>query len=156
MISITNRTRSIKVSEEKIRADAQAMLEVLKYGDCDLGILLTTNKTIRTYNREYRHKDKATDILSFPFHPELKAGERITFHSDDDKNLGDLIISLEYVVGKAPEWGRTFDEHMTALLAHGISHLLGYDHIIDKDYDAMHKVEKKLLKVVMPDFVLEK
>jgi rRNA maturation RNase YbeY len=156
MISIANRTRSIKVSEKKLRADAQAMLEVLKYGDYDLGILLTTNNSIRTYNREYRHKDKATDILSFPFHPDLIAGERIVIQSDDDKNLGDLIISLEYVAAKAPEWGRTFDEHMTALLAHGISHLLGYDHIIDKDYEAMHKVEKKLLKVVMPDFVLEK
>lgn len=156
MITITNRIRSIKVSENKLRAQAQAMLEVLKYGDCDLGILLTTDKTIRTYNKQYRHKDKPTDILSFPFHPELKAGERIVFHSEDDKNLGDLIISLEYVARKAPEWERSFDEHMTALLAHGISHLLGYDHITDEQYDEMHKVEKKLLKKVMPHFVLKK
>lgn len=156
MITITNKTRTLKVSEKKLRAQALAMLEALKYEDCDLGILLTTDRTIRTYNRDYRHKDKPTDILSFPFHPELKAGERIIFYSEDDKNLGDLIISLEYVARTAHKWDRTFDEHMTALLAHGISHLLGYDHITDEQYDEMHKVEKKLLKKVMPGFVLEK
>ena len=74
----------------------------------------------------------------------------------EDKNLGDLIISLEYVQKDAPKtWDRTFDDHMIALIAHGIAHLLGYDHIIDKDFAVMLKVEKKLLASVVLDKLLE-
>ncbi len=121
------------------------MLAALNYDDFDLGIWLTTDQTIRHYNKEYRHKDKPTDILSFPYHPELKPGERITVKSDDDKNLGDLIISLQYVVKDAPNWGHSFTERMDILLAHGIAHVLGYDHETEAEYAVMQRVEKKLL-----------
>jgi len=149
MILINNRQRKIKINSKDLHAKAAKMLEVLGYQDFDLGILLTTNASIHKLNKTYRHKDKPTDILSFPYHPELKAGEKIKVQSPDDKNLGDLIISLEYVQKEAHKtWNRTFDDHLTALLAHGIAHLLGYDHILDKDYAVMQKVEKKLLEAV--------
>jgi len=157
MILINNRQRKIKVNSKDLQAKAEKMLAVLGYKDFDLGILLTTNKSIHTFNKTYRHKDKPTDILSFPYHPELKAGEKITIASPDDKNLGDLIISLEYVQKDAKKtWSRTFDDHLIALLAHGIAHLLGYDHIIDKDYIVMLKIEKKLLASVGLDRLLNK
>ncbi len=122
------------------------MMAKLGYGDFDLGMLLTTNASIRFYNRDFRNQDKPTDILSFPYHTELIAGQRIKVRAPEDKNLGDIIISLEYVAKKALEWNRTFEEHMVVLLAHGIAHLLNYDHITDEDYVIMQKVEKKLLK----------
>lgn len=147
MISIKNNTRTIKFDSAQFAQDAQQVLDALKYHDFDLGILLTTNKTIRQYNKNYRQKDKATDILSFPYHPDLQAGKRITVRSEDDKNLGDIIIALEYVQKDAPNWGHTFEHRMRVLLVHGICHLLGYDHIEDADYEVMRKKEAQLLAI---------
>ena len=102
------------------------------YADFDLGIWLTSNKMIRKYNKQYRDKDKPTDVLSFPYHHELKAGEQIKVKTEEDKNLGDLIIAPEYVMHDLPKWETTFEKHLQRLLVHGICHLLGYDHIKDE------------------------
>jgi len=148
MIAIRNTQRNIKINQKHIEQQAQAMLAALNYADFDLGIWFTTNKTIQHYNKTYRNKDKPTDILSFPFHPTLKPGQRIKITSPEDKNLGDLIISLEFVKKDAPiRWNRSFDEHLKILLAHGIAHLLGYDHETDEEFAIMQKVEKKLLTI---------
>lgn len=146
MILVTNRQRKIHVDVAHITKVLEAMIKAVGYSGFDVGLLLTTNKSIRVYNREFRNKDKPTDILSFPFHTELKAREKITAASDEEKNLGDIIISLEYVQKKAVDFDRSFDEHLIALLAHGIAHLLNYDHHTDEEFAAMHKVETTLLK----------
>ncbi len=148
MINIKNRQRKIKVDLIKLKKDSQKILDNLNYSDFDLGILLTTNKTIQKYNKDYRKKDKPTDILSFPFHPTLKPDERIKIKNEEDKNLGDLIISLENVQNAARQLNENFYEHLRMLLVHGILHLLGHDHIKDKDYELMHKEEKKILKIL--------
>ncbi|MCX5922753.1 MAG: rRNA maturation RNase YbeY [Candidatus Dependentiae bacterium] len=146
MIALKNSVRKIKINEKKLIAQAEKILYILKYTDFDLGILLTTNKTIRTYNKQYRGKDKPTDILSFSYHPDLKAGQRIKPKTEEDKNLGDLIISLEYVQKDAQKWEQTFEQRMQILLVHGICHLLGYDHEKDEEYEVMHKKEQEILK----------
>jgi probable rRNA maturation factor len=148
MILIKNSQRKIKIDTARLQSDAQKCLDALNYSDFDLGIWLTTNKTIHFYNKTYRHKDKPTDILSFPAHPELKAGQRIKATSADDKGLGDLIISLEYVQKEAKKLGVTFEQRMQRLLVHGICHLLGYDHIEDADYKVMLQKEMSLLKML--------
>lgn len=146
MIHIKNSQRNISINVHQIKSDAQKLLELLKYKDFDLGIWITTNKTIRYYNKTYRHKDKPTDILSFPFHPELKAGQRIRVNSEDDKNLGDIIISAEYVFKQLQKTGESLDDRLQILLVHGICHLLGYDHITDEQFAHMQQKEKLLLK----------
>lgn len=146
MIQIQNKVKSVPCNTVQLKRDAQRILEILRYPEFDLGILLTTNKTIRHYNKTYRHKDKPTDVLSFPYYPELNAGDRIKAHTDEEKNLGDIIISLEYVQKDAPKWGHTFDQRMRVLLVHGICHLLGYDHIKDEDYKVMKRKESAILK----------
>ena len=146
MITIKNSQRSIPINKTSIAKDARTILDVLGYSDFDLGIWITTNKTIRYYNKTYRHQDKPTDILSFSFHPDLKPGQRIMPTTDDDKNLGDLIISAEYVQKDAKKLGVSLDHRMKVLLVHGICHLLGYDHENDKDYDIMKEKEEALLK----------
>ncbi len=146
MILIKNTQRTIPVNVVALKNDTHKILELLDYADFDLGIWLTTNKTIAQYNKTYRHKDKPTDILSFPAYPELKAGQRIKTTTDDEKNLGDLIISLEYVQQAAKKLGVTFEERLQRLLVHGICHLLGYDHIEDADYKVMLKKETELLR----------
>lgn len=146
MITIKNSQRKIKINIAQLKRDAQIILDALNYSDFDLGIWLTTNKAIQKYNREYRDKDKPTDVLSFPYHPDLKAGKRITAKSEDDKNLGDLILAPEYIAHDLPKWSTTFEKHLQRLLVHGICHLLGYDHIKDEDYKVMNRKETMLLK----------
>jgi rRNA maturation RNase YbeY len=148
MITLTNKIRKIKINERKLKADATSILKALGYPDFDLGILITNNKTIREYNRDFRKKDKPTDVLSFPFYPSLKAGERIKATSPDGKNLGDLIFSLEYIKKAAVEWDQSLEERLQVLLVHGICHLLGYDHIEDEDYKVMQAQENKILKLL--------
>ena len=75
MILIKNSQRKIKINQKRLKSNAQKILDVLGYGDYDLGIWLTTNKTIQKYNKTYRDKNKPTNILSFPYYPNLKPGE---------------------------------------------------------------------------------
>lgn len=146
MILIKNRQKKIAIDVATLQHDAQRILDCLKYPDFDLGILITTNATIRKYNRDYRQKDKPTDILSFPAHPALVAGKRIRVRSEDDKNLGDLIISARYVAQAAHKLNVAFEERLQILLVHGVCHLLGYDHIQDADWRRMRAKEAFLLK----------
>lgn len=148
MIRIRNTQRKIKIDTNMLKHDAQKILDALGYSDFDLGIWLASNRTIQSYNKQYRQQDKPTDILSFSYHPTLKAGQKISVQSEEDKNLGDLIIAPDYVVNDLPRWNATFEKHMQHLLVHGICHLLGYDHIADEDYKIMHKKELQLLKKI--------
>jgi rRNA maturation RNase YbeY len=145
MITISNTQRKIAINITKFRAAAKAMLSELGYTNFDLGILFCGTKKMQQYNATYRHKDKVTDVLSFPFHPDLKPGERIMPSSRDEANLGDIILCPAVIEKKRHEWNRTFDHHCTVLIAHGIAHLLGHDHEDDADYARMQEVEHKLL-----------
>ena len=149
MIVIKNTQRKIVINTKQLKKDAQTILRILHYDDFDLGILLTNNSTIQKYNREYRHKDKPTDVLSFSYHPTLKAGKRIKPTTEEDYNLGDLVISAEYVQQAARELGISFHQRLQVLLVHGICHLLGYNHERDADYRVMHRKEKAILKKLL-------
>jgi len=145
MITIKNRQRKYAFDTQTYQKNAQKALDLLGYSDFDLYILLTTNTTIQSYNRDYRSKDKATDILSFPFH-HIAPGTKIVPEADEDKNLGDIIISMEYVAQDAKKHGVTLEQRMYRLLVHGITHLLGYDHETEAEYKEMYSLETKLMK----------
>lgn len=145
MITIYNRQRKVFVDIARMEADAECILDRLGYNDFELSIVITNDATIRRYNKTYRSFDKPTDILSFPFYTELRAGERIVPVSEEERILGDLIISAPYVVRDAERYGVSFEERMRVLLVHGIFHLLGYDHITDADYEEMHAQEEEML-----------
>lgn len=146
MINIRQTQRTIKFQTNTFQKKAEFIIKELGYQDFELGIWLTTNKTIQKYNHLYRNKNQATDVLSFPYHTELKAGQKIKILQDEDKNLGDLIISVPYVFENKKELPGDFTARMDRLLVHGICHLLGYDHIKDNDYKKMITLENKLLK----------
>ena len=149
MITIKNSQRKVKVDTKQLEKQARIILDALEYPDYDLGILLITPDKIHELNRKYRRKNKPTDILSFPYHSNIKAGQRIKACYEEDNNLGDLVISPEYVVNDLPRWEQTFEQRLKVLLVHGICHLLGYDHIKDEDYKIMKKIEDKLLKLLL-------
>ncbi len=145
-VTIINRQRSIPISTKEMQHLIQEILSLTYYADFSVGVLITTNKTIRTYNREYRHKDKPTDILSFRFHHRIEAGKRLKVASDEEKNLGDLILSLEYIKKDAIKRGISLQERLKILLVHGICHLIGYDHETDADWRSMRAKEASILK----------
>lgn len=147
MILVKNTQRKIAINTNTFVTKARRMLAALGYSGYTVNIWLTTNATIRKFNKQYRKKDKATDILSFPYH-QLQPGEKIKPESPEEENLGDIMISLEYVQKDAPKWDQTFKQRMDVLLAHGIAHLLGYDHKTEEEYKVMNKLEKKLLKTI--------
>ncbi|HXW86515.1 MAG TPA: rRNA maturation RNase YbeY [Candidatus Bathyarchaeia archaeon] len=146
MITIHNTQRRVFVDVDTLQTEVQRMLDLLEYADFDLGILLASEQKMRSYNKQYRGKDVPTDILSFAYHPQLKAGERIVPETDDDKNLGDLILAPTYIQKHAHEWHQTFDERIHVLIVHGICHLLGYDHESDADFELMEKKEQWIVK----------
>jgi len=148
MILVKNNIKKIRVSDSVVQKKLQKILHSQGYDDFDVSVWFTTNTTIRSYNKKFRKKDAATDILSFPYHSELKPGNEIIVKSEEDKNLGDIIISLEFAKKNAKEWDVSFSKIIDILLVHGISHLLGYDHKTEKDHEIMRAYEQKLLQIV--------
>jgi probable rRNA maturation factor len=164
MIYLRNTQRSIKINTAQLKKDVQTFLTALGYEDFDIGIWITTDATIQKYNREYRQKDKPTDILSFPYHPPASflddsgvinpaaffknAPRQSSFgtSAEEDAQLGDLIISAAYVKKDAARLGISFERRMRRLLVHGICHLLGYDHMKDSEYKVMLAKERQLLE----------
>lgn len=145
MIIIKNRQKRVFVDQQWLTATAEQILTAAGYEGWGLGVWITTNRTIRAYNARYRHKNRPTDILSFPFYPDLKPGKRPKVLDEDGDYLGDIIISAERVVLDARELGVSFDARMQVLLVHGVCHLLGYDHETDAQYRVMQKRERELL-----------
>lgn len=101
-----------------------------------LSILLTDNDTMQNLNRQFRDKDKPTNVLSFPSSDSLFT---------DQHSLGDLAFAFDVIQDEARKDGKTFLNHMTHLTIHGILHLLGYDHITDDEAETMEKLEIDLL-----------
>lgn len=109
----------------------------------DLDLSLVGNPTIRRLNREFRNKDKATDVLSFPLHEKKEARKGGVF-------LGDIVISLPQTRKQAKERGVKLEEELLFLVIHGSLHLLGYDHEkSEKEAKVMQKMEQKILGKVL-------
>ncbi len=97
------------------------MLRALGRQDAELSILLCDDSVIHALNRAYRGRDRPTDVLAFA----MREGEG---GSVSDHVLGDVVISIDTARSQAHGGGRTIAEEVTTLLAHGLLHLLGYDH----------------------------
>lgn len=98
-----------------------AMLRALELPDAEVSVLLTDDREIRVLNRDYRGVDKPTDVLSFS----MREGEGARFAGD---MLGDLVISVQTCARQARTAKRPLLDEATMLLAHGLLHLLGWDH----------------------------
>ena len=100
--------------------------------DCEVSIILTSDKKIRQLNKKYRNIDKPTNVLSF--------------ETGDDYLLGDIFISFETVEKQAREENKSFEDHTTHLVIHGLLHLMGFDHIEEKQAQEMENLEVLNLK----------
>lgn len=111
----------------------------------EVAIRLTSDEEVRTLNRQYRGKDKPTNVLSFPMvQPDLL--DTVTQNSDDGEVLlGDIVLAHGVCAAEADERGIGIAEHATHLIVHGCLHLLGHDHMGDAEAEAMEAIEREAL-----------
>lgn len=100
------------------------------------------DNTIREINRTYRNKDKATDVITFA----LFADDENAIIINDTANLGEIIISTQTLVNQAAENNNTIEKELYTLITHGILHLLGFDHLTQKDYDFVVGIQEAVIK----------
>ena len=114
---------------------AQALRQ--RSADSELTIRLVDEAEGRELNNTWRHKDYATNVLSFP----ADVPEGLL----DIPLLGDLVICVPVVEREAAEQGKSLEAHWAHLVIHGCLHLLGYDHIDDAEAEEMESLEQNLL-----------
>ena len=112
------------ISSARVRKQAAQMLAALRLPRAELSVLLCDDATIHALNRDYRHKDRPTDVLAFA----MREGEGAEHAHGAHGLLGDVIVSIETAARQATAHGRSLDAEVTMLLAHGLLHLLGFDH----------------------------
>ena len=95
--------------------------------------MLSNNKNIKKLNKHFRNKNKSTDILSFPFNKKIKFSKNMY--------LGDIIISYNYLNKPKSQDLELFKQKTIKIFIHGFLHLLGFDHIKNKDYFKMLREE---------------
>ncbi len=104
----------------------------------DVSLLFTNDAAVQILNRDWRGKDKPTNVLSFP------AGDSPV--ETEVEFLGDIALAFETIAREAVDEGKTFDHHVTHLLVHGFLHLCGYDHETgDNDAEEMETLERAIL-----------
>jgi probable rRNA maturation factor len=110
----------------------------------EVSVRLTDDVELQRLNRDYRGKDRPTNVLSFPM---LAPDElsRWLAAGETDLLLGDLALAHETVVREAEARAITVEDHVTHLLVHGALHLLGHDHLDDATADAMEALETRIL-----------
>ena len=125
---------------------AIAATKLAKY-DCQwsMAVVLADDAFIKKLNRDYRGKNKATNVLSFPSEPDIERNAK-TFSRQGEYELGDIILAYETILREATEQKKSFTHHARHLLVHGTLHLLGYDHMEQAQAQAMEKLEIKILK----------
>ena len=104
-------------------------------------LLLSNNKCIKKLNKNFRNKNKPTDILSFPLAKKTLISKK--------SYIGDVIISYNFMNETKSQNIKNFKEKVVETFIHGYLHLLGFDHIKDKDYKRMVGEEEKIYKSVI-------
>jgi len=145
---IVNRQRRVRVSIQALDKFLRSVLRRLRLPADGLTICFVGNAEMARWNRRYRGKKRATDVLSFPADsarwPERNGQGRGKARADFSVGdyLGDIAIAPVVAQENARRFGRSFDEEMRILILHGVLHLMGYDH--ETDSGQMERLERRL------------
>ena len=127
-------TAAAPEAERLVRAAAQATLDAHEdVAGASIAILLTDDASVQALNRDFLGKDYPTNVLSFPA------------PSNPDDQIGDIALAFGVCVREAGEQGKALGDHLQHLVAHGVLHLLGYDHQGDDEAEAMEALEREIL-----------
>ena len=143
---ILNRQHRVRVPLAKLDSFLARAGKALRLREESFAVCLVTNAQIAQWNRSYRGKTGATDVLSFPA-KSAREPRRKNFQSNrrqpiDGNYLGDIAIAPAVARRNARRFGRTFEQEMRILVLHGMLHLMGYDH--ETDRGQMDRREQKM------------
>ena len=140
IIRIKNNQKKQKLAATKLKAQLAKLLESLNLPEAELSVLFVGDRAMRTLNRQYRAKDRTTDVLSFS----LREGR---FNAVQPNMLGDIVIAVPVARQQAVDAGHTLQQELERLLVHGLLHLVGYDHERSAaDARSMRMKEQNLLR----------
>lgn len=135
--------------EDAVRRAALAALEgagdTTPEGVLLVSLVLADDALVQTLNRDYRGKDKPTNVLSFALTEQTGDAKPLVRQPDSPIVLGDVVLALETIGRESVDQGKTFADHLSHLVIHGILHLLGYDHQTDEDAERMERLEARIL-----------
>ncbi len=131
MIDVITESPHWKGLAPTIRRAAEAALKAERKTQWGVTIALSDNAAVRALNKQYRGKDKPTNVLSFP--------------DGESMRLGDIILAYETIAREAQAQGKPLKHHITHLTIHGVLHLIGYDHETETDAKVMERKEIRLL-----------
>ena len=119
----------------------------------EISLVIVGQERIHELNREYRKKDKPTDVLSFAMSEQKDEEEETGFLTPPDGlvHLGEVIISYPQAVIQAGEHGHSIQKEMAILIVHGVLHILGYDHEKPDMEPAMQAKEKAILAEILKE-----
>lgn len=143
MLNIENLT-NLTINIELLEEISDVLL--INHASKEIDLTICNNQTIQEYNKEYRGKDKATDVLSFPI-------ENDTIINAFQMPLGSIVISADFVEEKATEFGHTQSDELSLLFTHGLLHLLGFDHEVDNG-EMREKEEEIIYKFHLPQSLI--
>ena len=140
-VLISNDQKAVEINLDYIKEIA---LEIMKFEgspeNSQLSMVFCDDEAIKDLNNEYRGKNEATDVLSFPmelenFVPEIRM-------------LGDVVISTDTAIRQAKEFNHSVITEIVILMIHGLLHLHGYDHIEENDCKKMRAKEAEILRYI--------
>lgn len=113
--------------------------DYLKLDNVMFNVIIVDNEKIHEINKTYRNIDRETDVISFALEDDK------TFVETDVRVLGDIYISLDKAISQAKEYNHSLKREICFLCIHGLLHLLGYDHMNEKDEKIMFKLQEEIL-----------
>ncbi|MDA9591713.1 rRNA maturation RNase YbeY [Pelagibacteraceae bacterium] len=124
------------------KASNQVFDELIQFKDkeYEISFLMVNNSYIKELNANYRSKDSATNVLSFPMMDDNSLKH--------ENILGDIVISIDKILSESVDQQIEIYDYLSKISIHGILHLLGYDHISDNDYLVMNQLEEKIIKKI--------
>ncbi len=147
-VILSSRLRRRWISLSEVHSLAENILKAAGASRSDLSLLLVGDRAMRRLNRCYRHKDRTTDVLAFPTRkylarPAPRAPRLVP------ALLGDVVISLPQAERQAKRAGHTLEREVAVLIAHGLLHLMGYDHERSaREASRMQRTERAILRAI--------
>lgn len=139
MIGLFNQTKeNLDDKLELIEKVLKHGIEKLNLGEVEFNIIIVDNEYIHNLNREYRHIDRETDVITFALEDDK------TFNPES-RILGDVYISIDKAKAQAIEYGHSLEREICFLAVHGFLHLNGYDHMVEEDEKVMFGLQEEIL-----------
>ena len=140
MFEIFNETNKEIKEINKLQEYMEFVVKKMDLSNASFNIIFVSNEKIHEINKEFRHVDRITDVISFA----LEDNPDIVY--DDFRLLGDIYIAIDVAYDQAIEYNHSREREVCFLATHGLLHLLGYDHMTEEEEKEMFGKQEELLK----------